>query len=51
MPTVFNLSSWAEKRLPLAEWLVEELYAKYHVPQKVGKSWIDAGQVLPLLDG
>jgi Cdc6-like AAA superfamily ATPase len=28
IPVVLNLSSWAEKRQPLAEWLVEELNTK-----------------------
>jgi hypothetical protein len=48
---VFNLSSWAEKQPPLADWLVEELNARYDVPRKVGQAWIDHDQVLPLLDG
>jgi DNA polymerase III delta prime subunit len=51
IPVVFNLSSWAEKQPPLADWLVEELNARYDVPRKVGQSWIDHDQVLPLLDG
>jgi eukaryotic-like serine/threonine-protein kinase len=51
MPVVFNLASWAAKRQPLADWLVEELSSKYQVPRKLGRSWIDTDQVLPLLDG
>jgi GTPase SAR1 family protein len=51
MPIVFNLSSWAEKRLSLSAWLVEELWTKYRVPRKIGQSWVDADQILPLLDG
>jgi TIR domain-containing protein/NACHT domain-containing protein len=51
MPIVFHLSSWAEKRQALRTWLVEELRTKYQVPRKIGQSWIDADQVLPLLDG
>jgi hypothetical protein len=51
IPVVFNLSSWAEKQPPLADWLVEELNARYDVPRKVGQVWIDHDQVLPLLDG
>ena len=30
-PVVFNLSSWVERRTPLAEWLVEELNVLYSV--------------------
>jgi len=51
IPVVFNLSSWAEKRSLLAEWLVEELWTKYRVPRKIGQSWMDSDQLLPLLDG
>ena len=51
IPVVFQLSSWAEKRLPLSEWLVEELWTKYQVPHKIGQSWMVSGQLLPLLDG
>lgn len=51
MPIIFNLSSWAEKRQSLRVWLREELWTKYHVPRKIGQDWIDADQILPLLDG
>lgn len=51
MPVVFNLSSWAAQRRPLASWLVEELNLRYQVPRRIGQAWIEAEQVLPLLDG
>ena len=51
LPVIFNLSSWAIKRQPLADWLVEELNSKYQVPLKLGKMWINTDAVLPLLDG
>jgi DNA polymerase III delta prime subunit len=51
MPIVFNLSSWAVKRQPLTDWLVEEMNIKYQVPRKLGRSWVESNQVLPLLDG
>src|SRR5207248_2990879 len=51
MPVVFNLSSWAVKRQSLTKWLVEELHTKYQVPRKLGQVWVDADQILPLLDG
>jgi len=51
MPVVFNLSSWAVKRQPITEWLVEELNTKYQVPRKVGKEWVETDQLLLLLDG
>lgn len=51
MPVMFNLSSWAEKRLSLQDWLVEELDIKYQVPRKLGRMWVGQGRILPLLDG
>ena len=51
IPVVFPLSTWAESRRPLAEWLMEELYQRYDVPRKIGQAWVDADQILPLLDG
>ena len=51
IPVVFPLSSWADKRLPLADWLVDELNQRNDVPSKVGQAWVDADQILPLLDG
>ena len=51
IPVVFTLSSWAQKRAPMADWLVEELYLRYQVPRTLGRTWMDNDQVLPLLDG
>ncbi|GCF08737.1 NACHT domain-containing protein [Dictyobacter arantiisoli] len=51
IPVVFNLSSWAIKRMPMREWLVEELHDKYQVPRKIGQNWIDNERILLLLDG
>jgi hypothetical protein len=51
IPVVFNLSSWATKRQPLKEWLVEELNTKYDVPRKLAQGWVNEDAILPLLDG
>jgi GTPase SAR1 family protein len=51
LPVVFPLSSWANQRRPLANWLVDALSEQYDVPCKLGQAWIEADQVLPLLDG
>ena len=51
IPVVFPLSSWAAQRRPLAAWLADELQQRYDVPRKTGQAWVDADQVLPLLDG
>jgi hypothetical protein len=49
-PIVLNLSSWKKKQT-LAEWIAEELSAKYRVPVKIGRSWLKNDYILPLLDG
>jgi len=51
IPVVFNLSSWAEKRQPIAEWLVEELNTKYHIPKRIAQPWVENDDLLLLLDG
>jgi hypothetical protein len=51
IPVVFLLSSWAAQRRPLADWLVEALSEQYQVPRKTGRTWVEADQILPLLDG
>ncbi len=51
IPVIFPLSSWAEQKLPLTEWLVDELFKRYDVPRKVGAIWVKQDMVLPLLDG
>ena len=51
IPVVFNLSSWAEKRQPITEWLVEELSTKYNIPKRVARPWVENDDLLLLLDG
>ncbi len=51
IPVVLPLSTWGERRLPLAGWLIDELTKRYDVPQKVAQAWIEHDGVLPLLDG
>ncbi|HEY4385676.1 MAG TPA: helix-turn-helix domain-containing protein, partial [Ktedonobacteraceae bacterium] len=51
IPVIVSLSSWAEKRLPIAKWLVAELSAKYHIPLALSQQWMDQDQLLPLFDG
>jgi DNA polymerase III delta prime subunit len=51
IPVVFNLSSWAVKRPPLAEWLAEELNRNYDVPRKTAQDWVERDELLLLLDG
>ncbi|MBW4545934.1 MAG: NACHT domain-containing protein [Symplocastrum torsivum CPER-KK1] len=51
IPVIFNLSSWANKRQKIADWLIEELNTKYQVPKKIGQHWVNQQQLLLLLDG
>ncbi|HZR43271.1 MAG TPA: NACHT domain-containing protein, partial [Ktedonobacteraceae bacterium] len=51
IPVVFLLASWAEKRLPIDQWLVEELHHKYQVPRLLAEAWVRKEMLLPLLDG
>jgi hypothetical protein len=50
VPVVLNLSSW-QPRLGLADWICEELSAKYQVPRRLGQRWLEEDRLLPLLDG
>jgi eukaryotic-like serine/threonine-protein kinase len=51
IPVVFLLSSWAQQRRPLAAWLVDALNEQYDIPRKIGQDWVEADEILPLLDG
>jgi hypothetical protein len=51
LPVIFNLKAWTNKRLPLADWLIEDLAFTYQVPKRIARSWVGAAQVRPLLDG
>lgn len=51
MPVVFHLASWAERALPLTEWLADELEKRYDSPRPIAIKWIEREQILLLLDG
>lgn len=51
IPVVFTLSAWADKRLPLVEWLIDELNAKYLVPKETGREWLKQQSLGLMLDG
>lgn len=51
VPVIFNLSSWIDKGQPLIDWMVTELTAKYQIPKRIGKLWLENNRLLPLLDG
>lgn len=51
IPVMFNLSSWAERKQTLFDWLVAELKLKYQIPKKVAQQWLKQNDLLLLLDG
>jgi len=51
IPIVFNLSSWAQDKLPFEAWLAQELNVKYQVARHVAKQWVTSQSLLLLLDG
>jgi hypothetical protein len=51
LPLLIPLSSWADKHLPLQDWLIEQMASLYDVSRKLSRQWVQAQQILPLLDG
>jgi NACHT domain len=51
MPLVVNLASWADRRLPLDAWLIEELARGYQVPHRIATDWVQQEALVLLLDG
>lgn len=50
-PVVVPLSSWGRSAGSVADWLVDELAAKYMIPKRVGRAWLGGAKLVPLLDG
>jgi len=51
VPVPLNLSTWASRRLPLADWIADELFRRHQIPRAIGAHWLARGRLLPLLDG
>ena len=51
IPVVFHLSSWAQERQPIAEWLIDELNKLYRIEEKIARLLLNQGNLLLLLDG
>jgi len=51
IPVILPLASWAARRPPLGQWVVDELRGQYDVPRDVGAAWRDSDALLLLLDG
>jgi predicted NACHT family NTPase len=48
---VLSLSSRAARREPPGDWIVRELAARYDIPALQARTWLNADQLIPLLDG
>ena len=51
IPVVLHLAAWATQRLPLGEWIVAEMKAKYQIPLASAEILLSQNALLPLLDG
>jgi hypothetical protein len=51
VPVVLMLASWSSDQGRLADWVVSELNAKYHVSRRLARSSLVAGRLVLLLDG
>jgi hypothetical protein len=51
IPVILNLVSWSESRQDLDQWVVSELTAKYQIPRKTGRDWLESDELILLLDG
>ncbi len=51
LPVILRLSSWAEKKPALEDWMSEQLALTYDVSQNLSTQWVRSEQILPLLDG
>lgn len=50
-PVVLALSTWSGAQRDLADWLVAELGARYQVPKRIARAWLDDARLVLLLDG
>lgn len=51
LPVYLHLSTWASKRGPMRDWVVEQLQQLYQVPVPLGRHWVASGALFLLLDG
>ena len=52
IPIILDLAGWSEKRLEIADWIVEELNGiPYRLPREITVDWLERNELLLLLDG
>lgn len=47
VPVLVNLSTWANARQPLQDWLVEEIAKTYDIPRAPLAQWVQEDQIFP----
>jgi predicted NACHT family NTPase len=50
LPVIVPLSSWANHRQPLEQWLAEQIAFLYDLPRRLVARWMQEERLLPLLD-
>jgi transcriptional regulator with XRE-family HTH domain len=51
LPVILNLSTWAEHKPTLEDWMSEQLALTYDVSQQLSTQWVRNEYIIPLLDG
>lgn len=51
VPVILNLSTWAQDRGALADWIADEMWRQYGLSRQVTPVWLNAGHLVLLLDG
>ncbi len=51
IPVILNLASWVQRRTSLIDWAALELTAKYQIPRRLAKNWLQEDELILLLDG
>lgn len=51
VPVILKLSTWAQDRKALADWIAGEMWRQYGLSQPDALSWLNAGHLVLLLDG
>ncbi|GAB4276665.1 MAG: hypothetical protein Fur0025_02010 [Oscillatoriaceae cyanobacterium] len=51
VPVVLNLSTWANKKQTITDWVIDELISRYQVSASFARTWMEKEQLLLLLDG
>ena len=51
VPVLLHLSTWTRQHRSFEKWIVQELNAKYQIPQHIGREFVDERRLVLLLDG